>query len=120
VSRFLSEQWFEGLNGRLTTATPPTLPDGAQPCQLVIELTGAPEGGPDALTLIVAPERLRVVAGVVASPDATLRLGFDDAAALAEGRLDSASALREGRVKVRGNVNIIVPLASWLQAVLAG
>lgn len=120
MTRFLSAQWFESLNERLATSTPGALPDGARPCQLVLELTDAPGDGPRALTLVVAPARVRVVAGAVASPDAVLRLGFDDAAAVAEGRLDSAIALREGRIKVRGDVNVIVPLASWLHAILAG
>ena len=31
------------------------------------------------------------------------------------GRFDSATALREGRVKVRGDINAVVPLLSWLQ-----
>jgi hypothetical protein len=34
---------------------------------------------------------------------------------LTNGDIDSASALRDGRVKVRGDINAIVPLLGWLQ-----
>lgn len=48
--------------------------------------------------------------------DAVVRLSFKDAEALTSGTLESASALREGRLKVRGDVNALVPLLAWMQA----
>jgi putative sterol carrier protein len=54
-------------------------------------------------------------AGDHVAADAIVKLSYDDALALTTGRFDSASALREGRVKVRGDINAIVPLLSWLQ-----
>ena len=115
---FLSDRWFEEINARLSTAVPGALPDGARPCRLVFEMTDAPEGCTTTLTLSIAEDGLRVTPGDDAPADAVLRLGYHDAAALAQGRLDSATALRDGRIKVRGDVNAIVPLASWLHAVL--
>jgi hypothetical protein len=35
--------------------------------------------------------------------------------ALSLGQFDSATALREGRIKVRGDINAIVPVLGWLQ-----
>ena len=54
-------------------------------------------------------------AGDHLAADALVRLKYADALALATGKFDSATALREGRIKVRGDINAIVPLLSWLQ-----
>lgn len=115
---FLSDRWFEEINARLSTAAPGALPEGARPCRLVFEMTDAPEGRTPTLAFTISEDGLRVAPGDGAPADAVLRLDYHDAAALAQGRLDSATALRDGRIKVRGDVNAIVPLASWLHAVL--
>ena len=47
--------------------------------------------------------------------DAIVRLTYDDAAVAHRRPIDSASALRDGRIKVRGDINAIVPLLGWLQ-----
>jgi putative sterol carrier protein len=47
--------------------------------------------------------------------DASVRVNYADALDLTQGRFDSATALREGRVKVRGDINAIVPMLGWLQ-----
>ena len=44
-----------------------------------------------------------------------LRLSYADARDLTLGTFDSATALRQGRVKVRGDLNALVPLLAWLQ-----
>jgi ubiquinone biosynthesis protein UbiJ len=85
----------------------------------VIDVPDAPGELPHALTLSISDEGLIVTSGDTLGADTTLRLSYIDAAALASGELDSASALREGRIKVRGDVNILVPLATWLLAALA-
>jgi ubiquinone biosynthesis protein UbiJ len=118
VSEFLSDPWFEELNARLLTTTPAALPDGTRPCQVVIEVSDAPGALPHALTLLISDEGVRVAPGDSPHADAVLRLSYLDAAALTAGQLDSANALREGRIKVRGDVNVLVPLTTWLHAAL--
>jgi len=44
--------------------------------------------------------------------DTLLRLTYADARSLFRGDIDSAGALREGRIKVRGNINALVPCSS--------
>jgi hypothetical protein len=44
-----------------------------------------------------------------------LQLSYAEAASLTNGSIDSASALRDGRIKVRGDINAIVPVLGWLQ-----
>lgn len=118
MADFLSDQWFTELNARLSHASPGALPEAGRPCRLVFEITDVAPGRPSAITFTIADDSLRVSPGEVAPADAVLRLSHDDAAALASGQLDSANALRDGRIKVRGDVNVIVPLTNWLHAVL--
>jgi hypothetical protein len=118
VADLLSDQWFEDLNVRLA-ATPLSLPDDARACVIVLEVSDAPPSGARAITLRVDADGARIAPGDTPGADAVVRLGFADAAALAAGELDSATALREGRLKVRGDVNALVPLAGWLHSLLS-
>jgi ubiquinone biosynthesis protein UbiJ len=115
VADFLSDPWFEELNARLRTSSP--LPADARPCRIRVEFDAVPAGLPTALTLVVG-EGAHVTPGDDVAADTTIRLAYDDALAIASGVTDSASALRDGRVKVRGDINVVVPLAGWLHAAL--
>ncbi len=117
MSDFLSDPWFEELNARLHASAP--WPQGARACQVVIEVSDAPAPLPQALTLSISEVRVSVAPGSAPGADTVLRLNYLDAAALTSGQFDSASALREGRIKVRGDVNVLVPLATWLHAALS-
>ena len=107
---FLSPDWFSSLNSALAGVA---APDG-ELRRVVVEFLGAPGGLPHAMTLTIGPEAAGVAAGDHLAADALLRVSYADARLIAEGRLTSADALREGRVKVRGDVNAIVPLLEWL------
>ncbi|HEY5304649.1 MAG TPA: SCP2 sterol-binding domain-containing protein [Acidimicrobiales bacterium] len=117
VEAFLSDAWFDELNVRLDASELVTLPEGASACDVAFDLTDVPTTFTPALTLSITSSRAHVTPGHGAHADVTLQLSYDDAAALVTGRLDSTAALRDGRVKVRGDVNVLIPLASWLQAV---
>jgi len=118
VSEFLSDQWFEDVNSRLAASPAPDWPAGAVACEVVLSITDAPARRPHSLTLHVAATGVHITAGDSSSASTIIRLGYDDADALSAGRLDSATALRDGRIKVRGDVNALVPLAAWLHAAL--
>ena len=107
---FLSPDWFSALNATLAEVE---TPDG-ELRRIVVEFLDAPGGVPHAMTLTIGPEASGVAAGDHLAADALLRISYPDARAIAEGRLASADALREGRVKVRGDVDAIVPLLEWL------
>ncbi len=117
VEAFLSDAWFDELNARLGASELVALPEGASPCEVAFDLTDAPMTFAQALTLSITNTRASVAPGHGEHVDVTLRLNYEDAAALVAGRLDSASALRDGRVKVSGDVNVLIPLAGWLQAI---
>jgi hypothetical protein len=115
VADFLSDEWFEGVNQNLANAGPVPLEPGVILFRVVMDFPDAPVGGPNAMTFTIGKNGASLQAGDHVAADATLKLSYDDALALTTGRFDSASALREGRVKVRGDINAIVPLLSWLQ-----
>lgn len=115
MADFLSTEWFQGLNETLANTSPvPVTPD-APTVRVVIEFPDAPNNGPHAITFSIGPDGARVEPGDHLAADAIVQLSFADAAALTGGDIDSASALRDGRVKVRGDINAIVPLVGWLQ-----
>ncbi len=115
MADFLTEQWFAGQNEALLAAGPVPLGSGAKVFRVVLEFAGAPTTLPHALTLTLTSDEASLNAGDHLAADALVRLSYADALALTTGKLDSATALREGRLKVRGDVHAIVPLLDWLQ-----
>jgi putative sterol carrier protein len=115
VADFLSSEWFQTLNESLEHASPVPFKEGAAMVRVVIEFPDAPNSGPHAITFSIGSDGARVDAGDHLAADAIVQIAYADASALTNGDIDSASALRDGRVKVRGDVNAIVPLLNWLQ-----
>ena len=117
---FLSPEWFDSLNAALEGAGPVPLEDGARAIRVVLEFPAAPSSVPHAVTFTIGADGASLAPGDHLATDALMRLSYADALALTNGEFDSATALREGRVKVRGDVNAIVPLLSWLQSAHPG
>ena len=120
MAAFLSQEWIESLSTTLRAAGPVPLgpvPLGREDAVLrvVVELSGAPANLPHALTFTLTSDAASVAVGDHLLADALIRLSYEDAVALASGTLESSEALRAGRIKVRGDVNAIVPLLEWLQ-----
>jgi SCP-2 sterol transfer family protein len=115
VADFLSTEWFQKINDSLESADRPPFTIDAEIVRVVIEFPDAPNNGPHAITFSISAESARVEPGDHLAADAIVQLAYADAAALTGGDIDSATALRDGRVKVRGDINAIVPLLNWLQ-----
>jgi hypothetical protein len=115
VADFLSTAWFQELNESLAHAEPVPVATDAPTVRVVIEFPDAPNNRPHAITFAIGAEGARVESGDHLAADAIVRLSYADASALTGGDIDSASALRDGRVKVRGDISAIVPLLNWLQ-----
>lgn len=110
---FLSAEWLSALNDTLATAGPAPLDDGAA-VTVVLEFADGPGNVPHALTFNVTPEGARARVGDDVAAQAVIRLSYRDAEALASGSLLSNVALREGRLKLRGDLHSMVPLLEWL------
>ena len=112
VDEFAGGEWFATLNASLAAAGPVPALDAER--RIVIHLLKAPGRAPHAFTITLGPLGASAAAGDHLAADAVLRIDYADAARLARGDLDSATALREGRVKVRGDVGVVVALLDWL------
>jgi hypothetical protein len=115
VADFLSDEWFSQVNETLGHAGAIPFEGVPSVFRVVIEFPDGPASGPHAMTFTMREQGATLDPGDHLAADALVRLSYDDAVALTSGRFDSASALREGRVKVRGDINAIVPLLTWLQ-----
>lgn len=116
MTAFLSAEWLAALNDTLSAAGPPPLDDPDSPVRFVFEFTDGPSSMPHALSFSVSDAGAVAAVGDHIAADAVIRLSYRDAEALSEGTLDSADALREGRLKVRGDIHGLVPLLGWLLA----
>ena len=113
MAEFLSEEWFTGLNEALGGATSPSLGERQSLC-VVLEFVDAPSSSPHAMTFSVDASGAQAEPGERLGADAKVRLTYEDAVALTQGTLESAVALREGRIKVQGDVQALVPFLEWM------
>ena len=132
MARFLSTAWVEEFNAALTAVDlPGPSPDAglaAADGQFVVaqEVRATPDGdvrllliaGPGTLELRVEPmiegEETRHAVGV------TIALSYADAVALSTTELTPAEALNTGRIKVRGDLSILVAGQRLLDVALQG
>ncbi len=111
MADFLSPAWFDERNAELARRGPTGL---AATLRVALVLVDAPSGGPGALTLVLDPGGGRLEPADPGVCDVVVTLSVDDAAALVAGTSTSTSALREGRVAVRGDAATLVPVTAWL------
>jgi predicted lipid carrier protein YhbT len=111
----LSPEWFEESNERLRRASVETPHVGAhEQLSVVFDVPDAPEGLARAFTFSVDESGASVESGDRPSPDLSLRIGYHDVVEMIRGTLDSARAMREGRIKVRGDVASLVAVGQWM------
>ena len=117
MASFLSEEWFAEVNERLTSRTldVPT----AEETSIVLEFDGGSSSDVHALTLHLCSGGARITPGDHLAATTVFRLSASDAAALSNGTLDSATALREGRLKVTGDLRALLEWSPWLGDILA-
>jgi len=113
VADFLTSEWFEETNALLAAAGAGPL-GGEEPLRVVFQLDGEPNSLPHAFTFSLSPQGARVEPGDHLLAHTMLRLSYDDARRVTRGELDGATALREGRLKVRGDVSGLVEVLEWL------
>jgi putative sterol carrier protein len=124
VPRYLSQAWVEefnaALDGRTFDGPGPDAGIAAQSGAFTVaqEVRGAPDG--DVVLLLEVQDgalhldRVTLGAGgdgdatTGVRPDVTIVLTYDDAAAMATGSLTPAEALTAGRIRVRGDLSVLV------------
>jgi putative sterol carrier protein len=111
--RLYSEEWVSAFNEAVVA-----LDQEADVSFRVLQIV---DGGPDGvlrIALCVHEGRVSLErgAGEEPSPDVTVALHFDDALALTRGEVDPAGLLATGRIKVRGDLSVLVRGQSLLAA----
>ena len=120
--RLYSDEWIAAFNEAVAELEPD--PDVSFRLHQIVD--DGPEGtvrvtlvaheGRVTLAREPAREPARDGAGDAPVPDATISVQFDDAVALARGELDPSGLLAAGRVRVRGNLSVLVRGQSLLAA----
>jgi hypothetical protein len=130
VPRFLSPSWVEEFNSALEgVVLPGAGPDAGLVAAdgrftVVQEVHGAPDGDlrvilhVDAGTLRLSRSAVEDGADEIAA-DVTIALSYEDAMAMSAGELAPAEALNAGRIRVRGDLSVLVAGQQMLQAARA-
>lgn len=129
MPRFLSPEWAEAFDAALDGVTVPgpghdaglAAADGR--FTVVQEVSGGPDGDVT-VVLDVADGSLHVRLEAAGGPgsgdrtrgDVAVSLSYPDAASLARGELAVAEALTGGRIKVRGDLSVLVAAQQMLAA----
>ncbi len=115
MARFYSPEWIDAFNAAVedldlaAAATGASLAAESGSFRVDQVVHGAPDGEM-MVTLVADGGRLRLERAGAGSPQAnvTVSLSYEDAAALSAGELDPAQALGRGRIKVRGDLAVLV------------
>jgi putative sterol carrier protein len=124
--RFLSAAWVDAFNRALEGAE---LPEPGPEAGLAtaggrFAVAQAVHGTPDGDVRVVMTydngtlhlERLDGTTGQPVTPDVTIALSYEDAAAMSTGDLSPAEALTAGRIRVRGDLGVLLTMQQTLAA----
>ena len=125
MPRYLTAEWVSAFNGALAgTRLPGPGPEAGLAAAdgrftVVEEVRGGPDG--DVRLVLVADDGALTLAlaapgGEPVDPDVTVALDYADAVALARGELSPAEALTAGRIRVRGDLSVLVAGQQLLEA----
>jgi len=117
VAEFLSTEWLEDVNRAVSREMPSAdLFSGLHALRVVMEMPDGPANLPHALTLTAEPTGFSVALGDHLAADVILRIPYTDAHNLANGQVSSSALLRGGHIKVRGDVNLLIPFVTVLSS----
>jgi hypothetical protein len=138
VPRFLTPEWVDAFNEAVADLEVAAVDTGASLAAdggsfRVAQVVRGGPAGELVVTLVAAGGRLRLELGPgsgsgsgsdqraepqpgpsAPQPDVVVSLSYEDAAAMSSGRLDPAAAVAEGRVRVRGDLALLVAAQSLL------
>jgi hypothetical protein len=138
MARFLSPSWVAEQNAALADVAPTDLGSEAgpplddRPVTVIQEVAGGPDGD---VRLVMTVDAGAIRLGLDSAgdpdgegsegsgrpprPDVTITLSYADAASLSTGELSPADALNAGRVRVRGDLSVLVATQNLLTAARA-
>ena len=118
--QYLSDEWIQRADAELAAAWDAADPpggDSATTTTVAYEVTAAP-GGKVAYHLHFGPDGAGVGAGPPqGEPTATMALDYDTAVEIARGEESAQAAFMQGRLKLDGDVTVLINRAPELAAV---
>jgi putative sterol carrier protein len=116
-SVFLEPTWFESMNHRLrAVALDPALVGDRVNVRILFEIDDTPANCVTAMTFSVDEHSARLEPISAAAADLVVSLAYTDAVKISSGEIPSSQALRDGRLKVRGDVNALIQFSAWMAA----
>jgi putative sterol carrier protein len=110
--RFLSQEWADELKRRLNANATFTGAIGSQAVKIQQVIT-TPSGRTD-YWLRIEGGTVDLGVGDVDGPDATITQDYDSAAALAQGQLNPVTAFMTGKIRIAGNMMVLMGLQNAL------
>lgn len=114
MARYLSQEWFDEVNR--AAADSDRIPTDTATVDLTIQqvVTDAPEGD-IRYAVRIKRGRVEVVPGDDPGADVTMTEDWDTARAVAAGELSAPAAFMTGRIRVGGNVGVLLDAQGCLQ-----
>lgn len=118
MARYLSPEWFDRIDAASQLPAPEAVPgadaiEGTLTLQQVV--TGGPAGDVE-YQVIVSGDRVRVAPGRAARADAVVTADHATATAVHAGDLTIQEAFRQGRVKLKGDMALLLAAQATLAA----
>jgi putative sterol carrier protein len=110
--KFLSEPWAEALKTELNASEDFQRAAAGQRATIQQVITDA--GDETHYWISIADGRIDLGVGDVDAPDATITQSYESAAALAKGELNPVTAFMTGKLKIAGNMGMILGLQGAL------
>lgn len=114
--QYLSDEWMDEAAAALAAAPAVTADGEAEPVLLQYEVTAAP-GGKCSYALRFDSEGLGLEPGTHKDAAASFTLDYDIAAQIARGELSAQAAFMQGRLKLGGDVMVLVRQHAMLEGV---
>ena len=106
MTAWLSEEWVDAVADELAGLEGPSSLTGS----VQVDVTGGPDGDVGVHAVLDGGRLVALRPGPTPAPDAVLTLTDADARAVVDGQLDPAVAFMRGRMKVAGDMALVLDL----------
>jgi putative sterol carrier protein len=110
--KFLSEEWAEALKAALNQDE--AFREAAGTVAARVQQVITDDGGETRYWIVIADGAIDMGIGDLDPVDATITQSYDTAAALSKGELNAVTAFMTGKIKVAGNMGLLLGLQGAL------
>lgn len=120
MPKYLSQGWFDRVQ-ELAIAQP--IPPGAAAQNVSAKVqclvTGGPEGDVEYTRVVKDGKLIQSALGRLVDPELTFTFSYEDGVRLQKGELETSVAYMQGKLKVAGDLEKLIPLLQLTQRLLA-